>query len=497
MVVPGDARALADVFADIDETFFRPHSFTASEARLIANHVGKDVYAILLDGPQAVAYGMLRGWDEGFATPSLGIAVRSASQGRGLGRLMMGHLHDEAKRRGALQVRLRVHPDNIRARRLYESLGYGYAGEDRGERVMLLDLQAGPHLDPGLSTTTGVMRARLLAVDAPRWESFLRDTRHDFYHLPAYVALCAAQEQAEATALFVEDGERSMLVPLIFRGIPGSDGRDASSPYGYPGPLVSGTDDPAFLPEALIAGTAALRAQGIVSAFVRFHPLLNASLPAGIGEIVHHGDTVSVDLTLPETTLWAQTRHNHRRDITNAVKSSLVARMDRGFELYGAFKRVYRETMDRHAASAYYLFDDAYFDGLRDALGEGLHLCVVEKGDSVAAAGLFVETDGIVQYHLGGTDEAFIGFEPSKLMLHFARDWAKERGNRHLHLGGGVGGATDSLLHFKAGFSPLRHPFYTLRMVIDEAEYRRLAKAHEPSLDPEVSGGFFPRYRSE
>ena len=260
---------------------------------------------------------------------------------------------------------------------------------------------------------------------------------------------------------------------------------------------MSGTDDRGFLSEALIASMATLRAAGIVSVFVRFHPLLNPSPPEGIGEVVLHGETVSIDLGLPRTTRWAQTRHNHRRDITKAVKSGLVARIDRPFERYGAFKRVYRATMDRRSAEPHYFFGDEYFDGLRDALGERLFLCVVEKDDAVAAAGLFVETGGIVQYHLGGTDEAFIRVEPSKLMVHYASDWAKERGNRHLHLGGGVGGADDSLLHFKAGFSPLRHPFHTLRIVIDEPEYRRLAKARDPSVDPQMLGGFFPQYRAE
>ena len=32
-------------------------------------------------------------------------------------------------------IRLRVHPDNVRARRLYDSLGYAYTGVDRGEFV--------------------------------------------------------------------------------------------------------------------------------------------------------------------------------------------------------------------------------------------------------------------------------------------------------------------------------------------------------------------------
>lgn len=145
-----DAEHLADVFEDIDRTYFRPHPFTWSEAHRICERVGRDVYALLLDEGVPVAYGMLRGWDEGYTTPSLGIAVRSSVQGRGYGRRMMAELHAEARRRGAVDVRLRVHAGNVRARRLYESLGYRYAGEERGELVMIVDLVAAP--DPGPAT---------------------------------------------------------------------------------------------------------------------------------------------------------------------------------------------------------------------------------------------------------------------------------------------------------------------------------------------------------
>jgi hypothetical protein len=340
------------------------------------------------------------------------------------------------------------------------------------------------------------MKVRLLDVAAPQWNEFLSETRHDFYHLPAYAALCADRDQGEARALLVDDGARGLLLPLVLRAIPGTDRRDAMSPYGYPGPLMRGTGDPAFMSEAMAAGTDGLRSEGLVSAFVRLHPLLNPSPPEGIGEVVLHGETVSVDLTLPNATRWAQMRHNHQQDIKKAVRSGLAARMDLDFEQYGAFERIYRATMDRLSAAPRYQFGDEYFDRLRAALGERLSLCVVEQDGTVAAAGLFVETNGIVQYHLGGTDEAFVRSEPSKLMVHFACDWARERGNRLLHLGGGVGGRPDSLFHYKAGFSPVRHPFRTLRAVIDAAEYRRLVSARDPSLDPGVPRGFFPAYRT-
>ena len=495
VIGPADEAILADIFSDIDETYFRPHPFTVDEAKNVADRRGLDAYALLVENGRAVAYGMLRGPDEGYSVPSLGIAVRTSAQNRGLGRLMMAHLHAEAVRRGATVVRLRVHPDNAKARRLYESLGYVYAGEDRGELLMLMDMELGSELPRSDGLTARNLEGTLLQVDAPEWDAVLRATRHDFYHLPAYVALCAAQEPGEPRALMVTDGARTMLLPLVVRSIAGG-GADATSPYGYPGPIGPGTDDPGFLRLALVCGMNVLHEAGVVSAFVRLHPLLNREPPHGIGTLVPHGETVSIDLTHPAEQLWAQMRLNHRRDITRALRLGYVARIDTEWRHFERFKNLYRATMARRSAIPFYFFQDAYFDGLRDALGDTLHLCVVEKEGVIPAAGLFVETDGIVQYHLSGTDAAFHAIQPTKLMLDFVRDWAQGRGNEIMHLGGGVGGEHDSLLQFKVGFSPLRNTFSTLRVVVDERDYGRLVAARDSRLDPSSRTGFFPLYRN-
>jgi len=493
VVGPEHEDVLADLFTDVDETFFRPHPFTWTTAHDLANAGGRDVYAVLLEDGRPVAYGMLRGWDEGYRVPSLGIAVRTSAAGRGLGGVMMGHLHAEAARRGATVVRLRVHPANVRARRLYERLGYAYVGEERGELLMLLDV-AGPPPARQAPLAGARLEGSLLDPEAPLWQAVLDSSPHDFYHLPGYVALSGTHEGGRPCALHVTDGHRTLLLPILVRRIPGG-GFDAASPYGYPGPIGAGTDEPAFLRLAFAAAGEVLRRERVVSAFIRFHPLLNPDAPRGIGTLVVHGDTVSVDLALPADVLWAQTRTNHRRDITRARRLGYRARMDAAWEHLAAFKALYRQTMRRRSASPFYFFDDAYFEGLRDVLGERLHLCVVERGGDVAAAGLFVETDGIVQYHLSGTDEAHQDRQPTKLMMSYVASWAKARGDRVLHLGGGVGGADDPLLRFKVGFSPRRHSFVTGRLVLDERRYSELVRSRDPELDPGTRSGYFPLYR--
>jgi hypothetical protein len=157
--------------------------------------------------------------------------------------------------------------------------------------------------------------------------------------------------------------------------------------------------------------------------------------------------------------------------------------------------------MTRVSAARFYFFGDEYFDGLRTALGERVRLSVVEVDGSVAAAALFVETCGIVQYHLSGTAQPFVREGLTKVLIDHVRRWATERGDRALHLGGGLSSrADDPLFHFKAGFSERRHPFHTLRVVVDEQAYDDLVRSRGPGSSDEDGrdgpAGYFPAYRN-
>jgi hypothetical protein len=339
------------------------------------------------------------------------------------------------------------------------------------------------------------MKAALLPPDAPAWTAFLEKAPHDFYHLPSYVSLCARGENGEAAAILVEDEGRGLLVPVIVRPI-GDGLRDAVSPYGYPGPLVrSAQNDERFGEDAWAAARALLAAEGIVSLFVRSHPVLGRGLPSSAGTVVQHGQTVSVDLTRSADELWRQTASGHRNEINRALRAGHRAFFDEGFAYLATFAELYRGTMARLGAAEHYFFSDAHFTALRDALGPRLRLCLVEVEGEFAAGGLFVETGGLVQYHLSGSDPRFRRAQPTKLMLHFVREWGRACSLHRLHLGGGVGAGEDSLFQFKAGFAADRHAFETLRMVADEQAYANLVRAHDPAADPQDRTGFFPLYR--
>ncbi len=500
---PGDEAALAELFAHIDTTFFRPHDFTPAMAQEIANRRGRDLFALLFDGELPVAYGLLRGWDEGYATPSLGIAVRTGLFGRGIGRRMMRELHRAAAERGSSAVRLRVHEDNVRARRLYERLGYVYAGEDRGELVMNLSL-------PPISAS-GV---RLLRPDDPAWDAAIAAAGPSVFHSSGYHRYAAGFDNAAPYLAVVGDEARGVAWPYLLQalgdtpGLDGSDRMDVTSVYGYPGPLVWGWEPgDVGLTVALSHIAESWRLQGAVSVFTRFNPLLqnDAILPVaptwsarGSPGVVGSGATVSVDLDREPEDIRAGYGRDLGREIRRGRRMGLDTIIDTHWEHLPEFAEQYRETMRRLGAADFYYFSLADFERLRRNLPDAVHLLITRLGDVVAAAGLFLDSGDVVEWHLVSANGELLDISPSKVLVEDAILWARSRGFRSLHLGGGRGGSEDSLFWFKSRFSPRRHQFAVGEWVLDTVAYEGLAEQRRGSLPPGASldATFFPAYRA-
>jgi hypothetical protein len=352
------------------------------------------------------------------------------------------------------------------------------------------------------------MRADLVDLDSPSWPAMLSEMRHDFYHLPAYVSFATRrQEPGTPLAFIAEDEGQRFLVPMIVQPIPSDlagDGvtlSDATGPRGYAGPLVSPevtTDAYGFVDRAIDALVDNLRERAVVAAFIRMHPLLGppAAPLRRAGDVVWHGDSTSIDLTLPREELWRQTNHGHRLGISKAIRKGYIARIDETWGRFDEFVAVYQASMDRLGAVPFWHFSADYFRDLRETLGDHLHLCVVEVGDELAAAALLTEVDGIVEFHLSGTANAHLAASPSKLLIDYVRSWAKARGNDRFHLTGSVR-AGDALSQFKAGFSPLHHPVQSWRLIADRPAYDALVARRQAvgEIAASSGAGYFPRYR--
>jgi len=354
------------------------------------------------------------------------------------------------------------------------------------------------------------MRAALLAPGDPRWAGILSSTRHDVYHLPEFLEFASRWQEPGAPWAFVAtERDRAFLVPLVVRPVPpalsgGDSWFDATCPRGYPGPIVGPTiamADDTFVERAAVALAATLRERQIVTAFVRCHPLLSPSLDAlrRSGPVVEHGESVSIDLARSVDEVLATMRENHRRAISRARRDGYHVRIDESWTRLDEFVGIYAATMERLGAAEHWRLPLDYVVDLRAAVGSAVHLCVVEKDEELAAAALLTEVDGIVEYHLSGTAPEHVAASPTKLLIEQASRWARERGNRVFHLGGSLR-RDDSLIHFKQGFSPLRHSVVSWRLVADPDANGRLVERWAHLGGPSAAhggdeSGFFPGYR--
>ncbi|NLF26219.1 MAG: GNAT family N-acetyltransferase [Deltaproteobacteria bacterium] len=348
----------------------------------------------------------------------------------------------------------------------------------------------------------------------PRWAEFLAKCPHGVHHQPAYVKLAAKHEGGEAAAFWARCQGCELLIPLVVRDLPKETSlqglRDAATPYGYAAPLIYpltnkvGVNKPCTV-EDLNRATLLLECLrgecsrcGIISVFSRMHPLLSTPLTPfkRCGSLVAHAETVYVDLQSSETSvLWRQLRRAFRKSIRQLLNQGFTGVVDE-FGHLPQFYEMYLDTMRRRRAKPFYFFDWDYFETLVGTPTLEPHLCSVlnPEGELVAAI-LYLGTAGTLEAFLGGWRESYSHLAVSKLSYWFMIEWAQQQSRECLHLGGGVGGADDSLLNFKRGFSPLSAPFYTWRLICDAEKYQAAVQAWVSQSKFSVEESFFPEYR--
>jgi len=279
----------------------------------------------------------------------------------------------------------------------------------------------------------------------------------------------------EASALL--DKGRPFLLEhdgALFAGIERDEPRDVVTPYGYGGPTADGFWD---------AYEEWARERGVVTTFVRFHPLYGNQCGAPI-HVDELAPTVAWRLE-PDRDLLAGLHFKHRNKVTKAENAGATVRQHEGL---GEFVPLYEDTMRRVHADDFYFFERAYWERLGEL---PLVRFDAEIDGEVVASALCLATPPWLHYHLSGTTDAGRTTGSSTLVLLEAARWAQANGYERFHLGGGLGGKEDSLHHFKARFDPEGLvPAAVGKAIHDEDAYRRLSGG-EASFD-----GFFPAYRA-
>lgn len=336
-----------------------------------------------------------------------------------------------------------------------------------------------------------------IITEANEWQALLADGfAYDFYHTYHYHRIdCVSPFEMFAFS----EADYTIAMPLVFLPIEGTPYFDVTSAYGYAGPVTNKKDPQEITPaviqrfqEALITY---LRERKVVTAFSRLHPLLDQhSLLQGTGEIVLLNTTVAMDLTQVPELQRAQYRKSTKSEVNQLRGKGYRVRAAEDAGDIDSFVRIYHQNMARLQAGERYYFSRDYFHEFFNTADFDATLLLAEVDGHITAGAIFTFANDLMQYHLAGTDEAYLSDTPMKLVLDEARLLGTAKQMRYLHLGGGVGGENDSLFRFKSGFSKSFFTFSIWKYILNNPVYDELVMKRYGAQGPGNST-YFPLYR--
>lgn len=333
-----------------------------------------------------------------------------------------------------------------------------------------------------------------IITEKKEWENALEQLgSFDFYHTYNYHHLSKKDSEDPVLFLYSKDTLKIAL-PLLIRPIKGTPYLDATSVYGYAGPICNNSLDDNAVKEFQNSLINYFKKRNIISVFSRLNPYIpcQTKVLSGIGEVKSIGKVVNIDLT---QTLDEQ-RSAYRRDTrsrTNKARRLCSVRKAETAEDIRSFIDVYIETMKKLEADSSYFFDEDYFFKFlkSDGFETEILLAIDNESKEVAAGSMFVKTNNIIQYHLSGTNPKFMNIAPSRLLLDEMRIIGTQEKYIYFNLGGGYQSKEDALFNFKSSFSKDIKQFNVWKLIVDEHIYNELKK------DADITDtDYFPAYRA-
>ena len=117
--------------AQVYTKYFDPFNFDLNSVKSNMDKAKNDVFFGIFVDHQIVGFHMLRGWDAGYDVPAYGVFISSDYSGLGLGKLSIQHAISFCWINDIKKMMLKVHPENLIAKRIYESFGFTRQGIDK------------------------------------------------------------------------------------------------------------------------------------------------------------------------------------------------------------------------------------------------------------------------------------------------------------------------------------------------------------------------------
>jgi hypothetical protein len=340
-----------------------------------------------------------------------------------------------------------------------------------------------------------------------KWDEIVKSFKdYDVYYLSEYTKAFAIHGDGEP-ALFYYEGKdfKAMNVVMIrdiasdvrFAGkIPKNTYFDMATPYGYGGFLIEGKVCKYSLQKFIEEYSLKCQEKGVISEFVRFHPVLNNSeLLEDMYDITKLGRTITMELG-SKGQIWNVLTSKNRNVIRKAIKSGVSIYWGRDRYLFGEFIDLYNATMDKENAKDYYYFDKDFYDSvLNDLKFNSMIFYAVYEG-KVIAMSMILFSNQQIHYHLSASDRMYQHLAPTNLLLYEAACWGCENGYKNFHLGGGLGSEEDSLFKFKKAFNNNSNTTFAIgKKIFNEEKYKELIAIRKKEDGVTERTSFFPAYR--
>lgn len=336
---------------------------------------------------------------------------------------------------------------------------------------------------------------------AIEWDTIVRSfNKYDIYWLSGYVKAFQIHGDGKPLLLYYENNETRGINVVMKRDVvlnPHFQGKlipntffDFSSPYGYGGWLIEGYE----IAQLFIDYEQWCIENGIVSEFIRFHPVLENHIEvAEYYDIVTLGNTVTLDLVSPEV-VWANLTSKNRNVIRKAKKNDIKIYHGHNPEIYEIFREIYNSTMDKDNADEYYYFGSDFYKSILEDLPQNAQVFYAEYSGKIIAASIILMVNGRMNYHLSGSLKEYSTLAPTNLLLYEAALWGCANGCKTFYLGGGVGSKEDNLFKFKKAFYRGENlkKFHIGKKIFKQEMYDELVNMR----DGVSADGYFPKYRA-
>ncbi len=341
------------------------------------------------------------------------------------------------------------------------------------------------------------------------WDAIVKSfSDYDVYYLNGYSKSFQTQGYGNPFLYFYENNDLRAITVMFKkdiaefapfkRKIETNKYFDVFSPYGYGGFIFEGDVTTQNIKVCYEYYLEELKKENIISAFVRYHPLLNnANNLREVSTIIDLGKTINIDLKSLDV-VWDNIHSKNRNMIRKAKKNGVEIKHSKDLSLFDEFIKIYNATMDGNNANSEYYFDNEFYSSIHNDLYDNYEIFYAVYEDKIISMSVILFANNKVHYHLSGSIFEYRKLAATNLLLYEAACWAIDKGYKTFHLGGGLGAAEDSLYKFKIAFNKKSDNQFSIgKDIVDKEKYKKLvALRKELDKDFNEDSNFFPLYRA-